>query len=328
MLRQGWLRENSGRHAHASGELPPNDWGFHDIIGNVAEAVVGECGLSLVGGDYDTAATKTAEDELVLGFGRECHGQDVLNTAHCYVDEEDGFIWATRRSDEEIVKDIGLRLCLVPNPLAKAYPGSTFDLFSPFTLVQTPAVIAYSNYILIYGLIFLALEITVAKYRKRWPWLSRWSVFDEWQELFSCKGRKRIRVALKILAKYVIDCGIGLFITSPLALMIPGMPDPVFSIPEALLVIIAGLAIGPLILTAYAAVCIFRSFLRDLESHNKWEKAREVYALWFLPLAMLFAIMTIRDFAHPFWRELTKQDVHEVQVATPTVKAESTEPCF
>ena len=324
MLNHGWLRENSGRHAHASGELSPNDWGLRDIIGNVAEAVRDECGLSLWGGDYDTVATRTPSDESELCLGEENYASDILNTAYCCVDKEDGFnIWATRRSDDEIVEEIGLRLCLIPNLLSKAYPGATFDLFPPFTLEQTPAVIAYSNYILIYGLLFLVLEITVSRCSKRWPWLARWSVFDEWHKLFSCKGRKRICLALKMIAKYLIDCGIALFVTSPLALLIPDMPDPVFSVPDALLVIIVGFAISPLIVSAYAAVCIFRSFLRDLGSHNNWEKAREVYALLFLPLAMLLAIMTIRDLAYPFWREFTKQDAHNVQVATPFVKEKS-----
>ena len=294
-IDQGWLLENSGMRAHAIANRKANRWGLFDMVGNVAEMCRGELGLSLLGGDYNTSS------------------RNQLSTGWCIVDDVDGYLCAYTDGDE-MVADVGLRLCLVPNLLVKAYPGSSL------LVEQTPLVIAYSNYVLIYGLLFLLLEIAVRKFGKRFrgtrlAWIEQWSVFAEWRVLLS-GATWRGKVAFRIVAKYVLGWVIGLVLVSPIALLIPGFPDPKFSIPEAFFVVIVGVALGPLLLTAYAACCMIRSAICDLSGVRKLEIARRFYLMGLLPIAMVFSYMIIRDSARPFWRELTSRDAHAVRVAS------------
>lgn len=309
-LLQGWLRENSNRHAHAIGMRTANAWGLLDMIGNVVEACRGDAGLQLFGGDYNSSA------------------DEGLNTGCCYEDEDDAYLWPMRYDEDQNINDVGLRLCLNPTPLAKAYQGSTF------IVEQTQNVIAYSNYILIYGALFLVIEILIAIYRTRlkqtrWAWLARWSVFDDWRDLFSGSVCKRIKVALKIIVKYVIGWVVGLFFVSPLALLmtvlIPSIPDPEFSIPEAISVAVVGFILVPLVLTAFAACGMIKSVLLEWQLASRLAVVQRCYMVGFLPMAMLFSIMTIRDYARPFWRELTGRDAQAVRVATCSVSSESSE---
>lgn len=308
---QGWLRENSNRHAHAIGMRTANAWGLHDMIGNVVEACIGETGYQLFGGDYNSSV------------------DEGLHTGCCCEDEDDACLWPMRYDEESNINDVGLRLCLNPTLLSKAYQGSTF------IVEQTPIVIAYSNYILIYGLLFLVIEILVAIYRTRlertrWAWLARLSVFDGWHDLFFGSVRKRIKVAIEIIVKYVIGWVIGLFFISPLALLmtvlIPDIPDPEFSIPETISVVIVGFMLVPLVLTAFAACGMIKSMLQEWQLASRWAVVQRCYTAGLLPITMFFSIMIIRDYARPFWRELTGRDVSAVRVATCSVFSESIKP--
>ena len=110
-----------------------------------------------------------------------------------------------------------------------------------------------------------------------------------------------------------------------MTVLIPNIPDPEFSVPEAISVVVVGFMLVPLVLTAFAACGMIKSVLREWQLASRLAVVQRCYMVGFLPMAMLFSIMIIRDYARPFWRELTGRDVQAVRVATCSVFSESSE---
>ena len=321
-INLGWFRENSGGKVHEIGEKCGNAWGLRDMVGNVAEYTLGEVGFELLGGDVMTSVA----DELRTGFG--CVDDDGwIQTTRYGIDDDDEDDEDDEEDEEDgddvEVKYAGVRLILEPSLIAYAYPGAKI------IVRQSPAIVAYCNLILLYGVVFLLLEFFIRKISPRlkgtkFAWIATWSVFDD-LKIFTDRRRKskeelkkRKEKILFTLVKYVFEWLIGLAIAFALTLIIPGLPDPYVSIPESIMALVVGVLFGPIILTIWAAWNMLRSsWSQDMYGRTVFEKLRTVYCIGVLPIALILSLMIIRDYARPFWRELTQKDVYGATVVTP-----------
>jgi hypothetical protein len=60
-----WYADNSKGAVHPSGERPANTWGFHDLLGNVAEwAIPASGGPVLMGGSWKSQVWDLGEQTL------------------------------------------------------------------------------------------------------------------------------------------------------------------------------------------------------------------------------------------------------------------------